>query len=72
MNSRVKILGKRLYWLNLRDAAVLENVQPAWLAKIHTFELVKNKRKSFQTKNKKIFWICSFIDDSYSYVIKFF
>ena len=27
MNSRVKIIGKRLYWPNLRDAAVLENVQ---------------------------------------------
>ena len=35
MNSKVEIVGKRLYSPNLRDVAVLENVQSCFQLFIH-------------------------------------
>ena len=35
MNSRVTILGKRLYWLNLKKVAVLEKAQSRFSFSLH-------------------------------------
>ena len=53
MNSKIKLLGKRVYSPNLKDVAVLESLQSCFLP-FHTFACKLVRKNYRQIYGKKI------------------